>query len=64
MQHCWRHVRICLTRSKELAPAAEGCCGVFWVAEVKRLRALQDIDRRIADCVVLTEASDGLWHWS
>lgn len=44
------------------APAAEGCCGVFWVAEVKRLRALQDIDRRIADCVVLTEASDGLWR--
>lgn len=44
------------------APAAEGCCGVFWVAEVKRLKALQDMDQRIADCGALTDASDGLWR--
>lgn len=43
-------------------PAAEGCCGVFWVAELTRLSALQDMDRRIADCVALADASDGLWR--
>ena len=30
--------------------AAEGYCGERWVAEVKRLTTLQDLDRRIADC--------------
>lgn len=43
-------------------PAAEGYCGAFWVAEVKRLAALQDLERRIADCAPLGEASDGLWR--
>lgn len=41
--------------------AAEGYCGERWVAEVKRLTTLQDLDRRIADCTALAEASDGLW---
>ena len=41
--------------------AAEGYCGERWVAEVKRLTTLQDLDRRIADCSALNEASDGLW---
>lgn len=45
-----------------LAAAAEGYCGVRWVAEVKRLNVLQDLDRRIADCASLTGASDGLWR--
>jgi len=45
-----------------LAPAEEGCCGERWTAEVKRLRDLQDIDRRIADCASLLECSDGLWR--
>lgn len=45
-----------------LIPAAEGYCGERWVAEVKRLKFLQDLDRRIIDCAPLTEASDGLWR--
>ncbi|MBT9498432.1 MAG: DUF3320 domain-containing protein [Zoogloea sp.] len=45
-----------------LTPAAEGYCGVRWVAEVKRLKVLQDLDRRIADCTPLADASDGLWR--
>ncbi|MBS1159525.1 MAG: helicase related protein [Proteobacteria bacterium] len=45
-----------------LAPAAEGYCGERWVAEVKRLNILQDLDRRIADCAHLAEASDSLWR--
>lgn len=45
-----------------LTPAAEGYCGEQWVAEVKRLTALQDLDRRIANCTSLGEASDGLWR--
>ncbi|MBS0368123.1 MAG: DUF3320 domain-containing protein [Proteobacteria bacterium] len=45
-----------------LTPAAEGYCGERWVAEVRRLKALQDLDRQIADCAPLTEVSDGLWR--
>lgn len=45
-----------------LTPAAEGYCGDRWVVEVKRLKNLQDLDRRLADCASLTEASDGLWR--
>ncbi|WP_346288194.1 DUF3320 domain-containing protein [Zoogloea sp.] len=46
----------------ELTPAAEGYCGERWVAEVKRLKALLDLDRRISDCAPLTEVSDDLWR--
>lgn len=45
-----------------LSLAAEGYCGERWVAEVKRLAALLDLDRRITDCSPLAEASDGLWR--
>jgi len=45
-----------------LSQAAEGYCGERWVAEVKRLAALQNLDRRITDCAPLAEASDGLWR--
>ena len=45
-----------------LNPAAEGYCGERWVAEVKRLAALHDLDRLITDCSPLAEASDGLWR--
>lgn len=45
-----------------LTPATEGYCGERWVTEVKRLKAMQDLDRHIADCASLTEASDGLWR--
>lgn len=45
-----------------LVSAAEGYCGERWMAEVKRLKALLDLDRRIADCAPLAEVSDGLWR--
>ncbi|MEC5387748.1 DUF3320 domain-containing protein [Uliginosibacterium sp. H3] len=45
-----------------LNPAAEGYCGERWVVEVKRLKALQDLEHRIVDSASLTEASDGLWR--
>lgn len=45
-----------------LAPAAEGYCGERWVTEVKRLKALQELDQRLADCAPLSEASHGLWR--
>ena len=45
-----------------LAPAAEGSCGQRWVTEVKRLTALQDLDRRLHDCAPLSETSHGLWR--
>ncbi|MCA8917265.1 MAG: DUF3320 domain-containing protein, partial [Planctomycetes bacterium] len=45
-----------------LSPAVEGYCGERWMAEAKRLTALRDLDRRIADCAPLTEVSDGLWR--
>lgn len=45
-----------------LSLAAKGYCGERWVAEVKRLAALQDLDRRITNCAPLAEASDGLWR--
>lgn len=45
-----------------LTSAAEGYCGERWVAEVKRLTALVDLDRRISDCSHLAEISDGLWR--
>ena len=45
-----------------LAHAAEGHCGERWVAEVKRLKALKDLDQRLSDCAPLSEASHGLWR--
>jgi hypothetical protein len=45
-----------------LAQAAEGLCGDRWASEVRRLKALSDLDKRIGDCASLSEASDGLWR--
>lgn len=45
-----------------LAPAAEGCCGERWAAEVRRLQILRELDQRIAECAPLTGLSDGLWR--
>lgn len=45
-----------------LAPAAEGYCGDRWAGEVKRLLALQELDKRLAECMASAEASYGLWR--
>jgi len=45
-----------------LSVAADGYCGERWVVAVKRLKALHDLDSRIAECAPLSEASDGLWR--
>lgn len=45
-----------------LTPITEGYCGERWTAEVQRLKALQDLDRAIAERSHLSEASSGLWQ--
>jgi very-short-patch-repair endonuclease len=44
-----------------LEAAAEGLCGERWAAEVRHLRALHQIDRRLDEYLPLAEASQGLW---
>jgi very-short-patch-repair endonuclease len=45
-----------------ISAATEGHCGERWAAEAKRLTHLIDLDRRIAECAALTDASEGLWR--
>lgn len=45
-----------------LAPIAEGYCGERWTSELRRLKALQNLDKAIAECSYLSDASDGLWQ--
>jgi len=45
-----------------LETATEGYCGERWTREAKRLKALLDLDRGLAECSSLTESSQGLWR--
>jgi hypothetical protein len=45
-----------------LDAAFDGYCGERWLTEVQRLKALHELDRRIADCAPLSELSDGVWR--
>ena len=45
-----------------LEAATEGYCGERWTREAQRLKALLDMDRRLAECSSLSEVSQGLWR--
>src|SRR5690606_16569636 len=45
-----------------ITSALEGYCGDRWANEAKRLKALQALDRQLAECASLSEASHGLWR--
>ena len=45
-----------------LDAALDGYCGERWTHEVQRLKALSDLDHRVAECAVLADSSHGLWQ--
>jgi hypothetical protein len=45
-----------------LEAASEGYCGEHWSRETQVLKALLELDRRLADCLPLAERSHGLWN--
>lgn len=44
-----------------LEAATEGYCGERWTREAQRLKALLDLDHRLAECAPLSDSSQGLW---
>lgn len=45
-----------------LGAALEGYCGERWAREAQRLKALLDLDQRLAECATLSQPSHGLWR--
>ena len=45
-----------------LGAALEGYCGERWAREAQRLKALLDLDQRLAECAALSEPSHRLWR--
>ncbi|WP_425319148.1 DUF3320 domain-containing protein [Rhodoferax fermentans] len=44
-----------------LDAATEGYCGERWTREAQGLKTLLELDRRLAECALLSESSHGLW---